>query len=273
MQADFHIHTTASDGCFTPLQILEQAVIAGLTNIAITDHDTIDGCLSMQAYVPANLNVISGIEINTNHLQTEVHILGYGFDLGNVTLKCQLRELAQRRLLRVKRIIEKITALGYNINMKDVLAVASSASVVGRPHVAQALIVKGYFANVSSVFETLLAHGRPGYEPYHKLTPQDAISLIRNSGGLAILAHPGLIGNDDLVREIIPLGLDGLEVYYPQHTETMVNNYCDLAKQYNLLVTGGSDFHGFPERYPQRLGQFICPSIVASKFLSVLQSA
>jgi predicted metal-dependent phosphoesterase TrpH len=161
----------------------------------------------------------------------------------------------------------KITDLGYPIEEQEILRVARVAASVGRPHVAKALIKKGYFSTVAEVFQTLLNRDKPGYVPHYKLTPAEVIALIRQAGGISVLAHPGLVGKDQQVRQIIDLGIDGLEVYHPKHDAAAVERYRILAQDHELLVSGGSDYHAIPGRFPEKLGEFIVPNSVANVFV------
>lgn len=270
IRADFHIHTTASDGRQTPAAILRQAMDAGLTHIAITDHDTVDGLMTLQEHKESynGLVLISGIEFSTDLPDCEIHILGYGFDINNAALREQLTILKEDRVKRVGRIADKLCALGYQISEEEILGNARHAASVGRPHVAKALVEKGYFATISEVFDTLLGHDKPGYVPHYKLTPLQVISLIREAGGVPILAHPGLIGNDEEVEKLILGGIAGLEVYHPEHSPDDVDRYRLIVKERSLLATGGSDYHAIPGRSPEKLGVFCPPPAVAAAFLS-----
>lgn len=260
-KADLHIHTTASDGLYTPQEIIDSALQVGLSHIAITDHDTVDGLLSLNTDSHAQkLSVIPGIEFSTDLPAHEVHILGYYIDIHSQPLRQQLDILTQDRRLRVGRIAEKLAALGYPISQERVLAIAQGATSVGRPHVAKVLVENGYFSSVAEAFSQVLNAGKPAYVSHFKLTPEQVIRLITQAKGVPVLAHPGLVGNDALVAAVIQQGIRGLEVYHPMHSKAEIAKYLNLARQYKLLVTGGSDFHGIPARYPASLGQFYIPA-------------
>ncbi|EGO62099.1 PHP domain-containing protein [Acetonema longum] len=262
-KADLHIHTTASDGLYTPQEIIDSALQAGLSHISITDHDTLDGLLSLNADSHVQkLKVIPGIEFSTDLPAHEVHILGYYIDIRSKPLRQQLDVLTEDRRLRVNKILEKLALLGYPISQEQVLRTAMGATSVGRPHVAKVLVERGYFSSVAEVFSQILSAGKPAYVPHFKLTPEQVIRLIIQAKGVPVLAHPGLIGNDALVSAIIQKGIRGLEVYHPMHSKGEIAKYLSLARQHNLLVTGGSDFHGIPARYPASLGQFYIPADV-----------
>jgi predicted metal-dependent phosphoesterase TrpH len=261
MLADLHIHTTASDGRLSPQEIVRQAEEAGLSHIAITDHDTVAAHLALRAQDVtgprvSRLSIIPGIEFSTDLPGHEVHILGYFIDIDNSKLTDQLAIITNDRLQRAKLMVDKLNKLGYSIDYDRVLAIAGQATSVGRPHIAKALLENNYFSSVADVFTQLLSPNGPAYVPHYKLTPEQVIRLITAAGGMAIVAHPGLIGDDRLVVDLIRAGLHGLEVYHPEHDQVMTSKYLAIAQKYNLKITGGSDFHAIPGRYPDKLGIF-----------------
>lgn len=264
--ADLHIHTTASDGRFTPAQIIIAAQQSGLSYIAITDHDTVDGLLQLNHLkepIPDSLCIIPGIELSTDLPENDVHILGYHIDIFNAELRNQLEILISHRHERAKEMISKLHGLGYTITYERVLELAGNATAIGRPHIAKALVEKEYFTTISDVFIALLDKNGPAYVPHYKLTPEQVIKLIKQAGGIPVLAHPGLVGNDDIVRRVIKAGICGLEVYHPKHDENQIQKYLAMANEHHLLITGGSDFHGIPTRFPQKLGIFTIPATLA----------
>lgn len=267
MSADLHIHTTASDGRLTPQEVIARSYEKGLQIIAITDHDTIDGLLAIQECESpaAKLTVIPGIEFSTDLPHHEVHILGYYIDITNETLNNQLRIIISDRLDRVQKMIEKLQQLGYNVSFCRVMDIAGEAKAVGRPHVAKVLVENGYFPSVKDAFNGLLEKNGPAYIPHYKLSPEQVIDLIHHAGGLAVLAHPGLVGSDEIVQQIINHGIDGLEVYHPSHDEEQTKKYLSYAENNGLVITGGSDFHAISGRFPDDLGIFTIPDIIAVK--------
>lgn len=273
MTADLHIHTTASDGHLTPKAIIAQALEAGLSCISITDHDTVDGLLQlgeMKSVLPASLCLIPGIELSTDLPENEVHILGYHIDIHHTELREQLDRLVAHRHERAKRIIMKLNQLGYMITYERVLELAVTATAIGRPHIAKALVEMNYFSTVSDVFTTLLGNNGPAYVPHYKLTPEQVIELIKKAGGIPVLAHPGLIGNDHIVCEMIETGILGLEVYHPTHDNMQIEKYLAMATERKLAITGGSDFHGIVTRFPATLGIFTIPKALASQLQTFL---
>lgn len=256
---DLHIHTTLSDGTLTPQQVVEVALEKGLTAIAVADHDTIAGVRSaLQAARGTGLTVVPAVEISTEHEDTEVHILGYYFDLDNRDLAEKFRYVRSSRLLRGEEIAAKLRALGMEITLGDIAAESDGESL-GRPHAAAALVRKGYVSSVQEAFERYLRRGRPAYVPRYKLTPFAAAEAIRNAGGCSVLAHPGLGVGTRLIRDLIADGLQGLEAYHSQHTPSHTRRALGLAAEYGLLVTGGSDSHGPGGSHPVEIGEVEVP--------------
>lgn len=265
MLADLHVHTKASDGLFSAEEVCQMALKAGLSAIAITDHDTLEGVKSLERPVPG-LQVMTGVEISTEWRGGDVHILGYNFNENHGLLQETLREFQEERKRRITKMVNKLVSLGYDISEEEV-AINAKGDSIGRPHVAQALVAKGYFKDVNSAFEQLLERGGPAYVPREKTSPQKGIEAILSSGGVPVLAHPGLIENfSDLIGELVPLGLKGVEVYYPLHSDNFVAWMLKTTKNYGLLATGGSDFHGFR-------GDFLGESTVDVSVLEKIRAA
>lgn len=274
MPADLHIHTTASDGRLLPKEVLIYAKECGLSYISITDHDTVEGLLSIESlhdFMKRNIIVIPGIEFSTDLPDHEVHILGYYINPFYNDLRNQLTLITADRRDRIVRMVTKLRQLGYAITVEDVMSKAATNAVIGRPYVAKALVEKGYFKTVSEVFRNLLYNNGPAYVPHYKLSPQQTIGLIKNAGGIPVLAHPGLIADDDIVQEMIKLGICGIEVYHPSHNKEQTDKYAKVAARYKLAATGGSDFHGITGRYPEKLGMFTVEDQVAKQLHSYWQ--
>lgn len=269
MSSDLHMHTTFSDGRMTPEELLLAAKEAGLSYIAITDHDTIDGVryLYEQGLYPGKgIKIIAGIEFSAHDEQHEVHILGYGIDIFHAALQEKLESLSEARWVRFSQMIEKLQQLGYSVTEADVLQIAKESKSISRSHVAQALVQRGYFKTVGEVFHSLLYKNGPAYVPHCRLEAAEIIALIRDAGGLSVLAHPLLVRSDELVQQVIDAGVDGLEVFYPQHDAAVTERYKTMAESRGLLLSGGSDFHAIPTRYPQSLGMFVVEDRYAEKF-------
>lgn len=244
MAVDLHIHTTASDGLETPGEVVARAVDKGLRAIAITDHDTVAGVSEgISAGSKLGMEVIPGIEINTNYRGNEVHILGYFLDCESPALLEQLGRIRKQRVERIGKIVGELNDLGFNIQMKEVLLTAGD-SVVGRPHIARTLVKKGMVSSTDKVFDKYIGEGKVAFVPRYGLTPIEAIGLIKKAGGVPVLAHPGLMNCDGLIGKLVAAGLQGLEVYHSDHTAEQSSHYRRIADNYGLVITGGSDYHG-----------------------------
>jgi hypothetical protein len=269
MPSDLHTHTSFSDGKLTPEELIAEAKKIGLKYLAITDHDTVDGIghLYENGLYPARgINIIPGIEFSARHPTLEIHILAYNIDIYNSALADKLNEVTEGRWTRFSRMIEKLRALGYNITEADVLTLAGSSKSISRSHIARALVKKGAFPTVRDVFNTLLDTGKPAYEPHYRLEVPDIMKLIKAAGGTAVLAHPKLIKDDVLAEQLIGQGMDGIEAFYPLHDKEDTERYLAWAEKYNLIVTGGSDFHGATVgRNPLALGTFTIDDVWAEK--------
>ncbi|MFH0827217.1 MAG: PHP domain-containing protein [Candidatus Omnitrophota bacterium] len=242
--ADLHLHTHYSDGTYAPGQLVRESRKVGLSAIAVVDHDTVEGILPViQAAQGEDLEVLPGIELSAEHEDAEVHILGYLLDYQNKELRMRLDILKNNRLERIYKITDKLKAAGVRLNPEAVFDVAGKGTV-GRLHVARAMVQEGLVENVFEAFQKYIGDRGPAYVLGFKFSPQEAIQLIIDSGGIPVLAHPYTIRDDDMIFKFIEYGLMGLEVYYPEHSQSMINFYLELAKNNNLLVTGGSDCHG-----------------------------
>ncbi|MDI6709630.1 MAG: PHP domain-containing protein [Thermoanaerobacterales bacterium] len=256
MLADLHVHTTASDGSESPAGVVRRALVLGLGAIAITDHDTVAGLQeAREAAAGSPLVVVPGVEINTDYSGREVHVLGY-YPRLEPQFIALLKDRAEARVRRVIRMVEKLNALGIAIRVSDVMARAGQGSV-GRPHVAAALVAAGAVADMREAFDRFIGRGGPAYVPRARLHPAEAVQSIARVGGVPVLAHPGTIGDDRILPELLAAGLAGVEAYHPEHDEDRTKHYLALAERYGLVVTGGSDFHG--EGYHAALGEVSVP--------------
>jgi len=240
---DLHAHSTASDGSKSPTALVAAAKAAGLTAIALTDHDTMDGVA--EAVAAANtfgIRVVPGVELSATDDQREVHLLGLHIQRPTA-IEESLREFRDRRHARAMQIVAKLNALGVSITFEDVLARAADAAI-GRPHLARVLIDGGWARDSRDAFDRYLGAGRPAFVPKHRLSVADAIALVHAGGGLAVLAHPGPEGRRDTIERFVAVGLDGVEVRHPGHTGEDTNRLAALAEFFGLVPSGGSDWHG-----------------------------
>lgn len=248
---DLHTHSTFSDGSFTPEQLAGEAARIGLAAIALTDHDNVEGLDRFLAACTAQkVRGIAGVEISLDFTDGTMHLLGYFIDHHNQSLIQHITRLKLGRVHRNQEILKQINAMGMPLTMGEVAAFAGEDNV-GRLHFAQALVARGYVASKDEAFQKYLAKGKPGYADRARMTPAQGVALIRNSGGLAVLAHPftlnlGKQALENLVGELARAGLQGIEVLYPQQNAKLVKQYSALAEKFKLTATGGTDFHGAP---------------------------
>jgi hypothetical protein len=245
-RVDLHIHSTASDGRLAPAEIVQEAAERGLTYIALTDHDTVDGIAPALAAAQAfpQLKVIPGVEISTDIPQGEVHVLGYFIDYTDPELKSTLDRFRNSRLRRAQGMVAKLEKLGVHIDWQRVQEIAGASSI-GRPHIAQAMLEKGYITSIKQAFTEYLSRDGPAYVEREKMTPAEAVELIVKAKGLAVLAHPLTAGDPEaLTTELKAAGLVGIEAHYDGYSAEEIKQLVGLARRHNLITTGGSDYHG-----------------------------
>lgn len=239
---ELHCHTTYSDGTLTPTQLVNAAVNAGVRALAITDHDTFSGWdEAFAAAKPHNLEIVPGLELSTVHNDRSMHILG--FYPNPDKLSSPLHDRLEARKRRARQMVAKLAELGYPVELPQL----EGAMAPGRPHIAAALVKAGYFESQTEAFDRLLGEDRPAYVHYERFSSTDGIRLLRACGAVPVWAHPYLFrgGNvDDVLQELVANGLMGVEVYHPNHTPSQIEHLKSLCRQYGLLVTGGSDYHG-----------------------------
>lgn len=269
MSSDLHTHTSFSDGKLAPEELVAAAKDARLKYIGITDHDTIEAVSHLYEnglYPNRGINIIPGVEFSAYDPTREVHIIGYNVDIYHRELGDKLNDAAEARWTRFSEMIAKLRELGYDISEADVLTVAGASKSISRSHVARALVKKGLFPSVREAFGKMLETGKPAYVPHYRLQIDEIIALIKKAGGTAVIAHPKLVRDDEFVLSLVERGIDGIEVFYPQHDENDVARYMKMAEDNNLLVAGGSDYHGFTSRHPVELGEFTIEDKWAEKF-------
>lgn len=248
--ADLHLHTRYSDGTFSPEELVAHAVQHGLAAIALTDHDTVEGCADTARECEAvGIEFISGTELTAEHDDTEVHLLGYFLDTQNERLLAEIVKFQVVRQSRIHEMVARINELNVPLRLEDVFALANCKSP-GRPHVARALVKAGLVKTLDEAFERFLKKGRPAWVPKARMSGVDSIHLIHQAGGLAVMAHPGLNRTDEIIPGLVAAGLDGIECFHTKHSTAMSERYLQIADEYRLLVTGGSDCHGYSKAKP-----------------------
>ena len=243
--ADLHVHTFYSDSTFSPEEVVSCAKERGLSAIAICDHDTVDGIDPCMAIGPGyGVEIIPGIEMSVEKMDAEIHVLGYFIDWKQDWLRKKLKEIQDSRVERLFVIIEKLKAVGIKIDAEEVFRIAVNKGSVGRLHIAKAMLNSGAIKNLREAFDKYIGFAKPCYVPYTKLSPKETMDLILKAGGVPVIAHPDLIGNDKYIDEFIDHGLRGLEVYHTDHKSHVSMRYEAMAKDLGLMMTGGSDCHG-----------------------------
>ncbi len=241
---DLHMHTNCSDGLFTPAEILEKVRSANLSAFAITDHDTLNGYKAIQKMLTeTDPELICGVELSAGYNEADLHILAYGFDLDFTPLKSALSRFQEERNRRGRLMVEKLNQLGVNISYEHVQKKAGPG-VIGRPHVAEAIFDSGAVRRYNEAFEKYIGAGGPAYVAKAKFTPSEAIELIHAAGGVAVLAHPAIGEAYRHIEMLVNLGLDGIEVFHPEHSNEDRKKFKKMAQNLGLSITGGSDFHG-----------------------------
>jgi hypothetical protein len=248
--ADLHLHTHFSDGTFTPEELVARACDQGLSAIALTDHDTVEGCpRAAAACEKAGIEFIVGTELTADYKGCELHILGYFLDIENPLLIREMSKCQATRQDRIREMVLRLNQARVPLEAERVFAIANCQSP-GRPHVARALVADGYCAGMDEAFERFLKRGRPAWVPKRRISAANAIELIHQAGGLAVMAHPGLNRSDDVIPPVVKAGLDGIECFHTKHSTHASERYLELADRYKLLVTGGSDCHGMSKGRP-----------------------
>jgi len=243
---DLHTHTTASDGRCTPDQLVARASAAGVTVLSVTDHDTVAATdAAAAACRTAGIEFVPGIEITAVREGADVHVLGYFLHAASPVLETFLADQRRRRITRVREMIDRLAGLGIRLDPDAILrpGLDDPSKAVGRPWIASALVAAGHVADKNEAFDRFLARGRPAFVPRTGAPPEEVFARIHDAGGIASIAHPGLIGRDEWLDEFAASGVDALEAFHSDHDEEATMRYLALARRLDLAVTGGSDYH------------------------------
>jgi predicted metal-dependent phosphoesterase TrpH len=241
---DLHVHTTSSDGTFTPAEVIKAAQSEGLSALGITDHDSVSALPVIgEIGEKAGVEIVPGVELSAEENGQEIHILGYYMSWREDWFRKKLAMLSQTREERAREIVRRLNTLGIDLNFETIKEL-SGEGAIGRLHIARALEKTGYVKHVQSAFRLYLGDGKPAYVKKYPLTPVEAIEMIRELKGVSSLAHPGILRNSELILNIIKSGIDGLEVFHIEHSRSVTHGFLELAQKHNLLITGGSDCHG-----------------------------
>jgi predicted metal-dependent phosphoesterase TrpH len=250
MFADLHLHTNFSDGTYTPEELAAHGKRVGLSAMALTDHDTVEGCERMtRACESLGIEFVPGTELTAEVDDIEVHLLGYFLDTKNQKLLEQTSKFQAVRQNRIHEMVARLNGQGIALRAETVFEIANCRSP-GRPHVGRALVRERFCRNMNEAFDRFLKKGRPAWVPKFKISAFDAIELIHGAGGLAVMAHPGLNQSDSIIPTLVDAGLDGIECFHSKHPRKMSDHYLQIADLHRLLVTGGSDCHGMSKGKP-----------------------
>ena len=250
MFADLHLHTRFSDGTYSPEEVAALGREFGFAALALTDHDTVEGCAPMAAACEAaGIEFITGAELTAEHDGNEVHLLAYFIDIRNAKFLAEIAKFQAVRQNRIREMVARLNQLNVPLAAETVFALANCRSP-GRPHVARALVNAGHCATSDVAFERFLKKNRPAWVPKMKMSATDGIELIHQAGGLAVIAHPGLNRTDEVIPDLVDAGMDGIECFHTKHSTSTTERYLELADKFHLLITGGSDCHGLSKGKP-----------------------
>jgi predicted metal-dependent phosphoesterase TrpH len=268
---DLHVHSSASDGRFSPEDIVNKAAELGLAVIALSDHDTVDGIAPalLEARKYPRLKVIPAVEISTDMPEGQVHILGYFIDYTDTELVSSLADFRSSRERRARGMVEKLGNLGMEIDWTRVQEIAGDGAI-GRPHIARAMLEKNYIESFGEAFDRYIGHGGPAYVPRDKMTPAEAVKMILKASGLPVLAHPSTTGDPEkIIDELKAAGLIGIEAYYKDYTAEEIEGWVKLATWHNLIATGGTDYHGIKDAGEVMLGGTEVPMESVEKLVAL----
>jgi len=248
--ADLHLHTYFSDGTYSPDELVAQAARQELAVVALTDHDTVEGCQpTASACHTAGIEFITGTELTAEQAGHEIHILGYAIDLQHPRFLKEIGKFQAVRQNRIREMVQRLNQVNVPLHADQVFALANCRAP-GRPHVARALVQAGLVGSLDEAFERFLKKNRPAWVPKFKMSAAEATELIHEAGGVAVMAHPGLNRSDEVIPGMVDDGLDGIECFHTKHSQTISEHYLHIAEKFGLLVTGGSDCHGLSKGRP-----------------------
>jgi 3',5'-nucleoside bisphosphate phosphatase len=271
LKYDLHLHTTGSDGRLTPTELVKLARSRGLKVIAVTDHDSVGGIdeAIKEALNEPPVTIIPGVEINTDLASGELHVLGYFINYVDPELVVSLGKIRESRVGRAGKMVDKLHGLGLQVEWQRILDLARGDSIC-RPHIAQAMLEKGYVSSEREAFDKYIGRNGPAYVEREKVKPVDAVEIIKKAGGLPVLAHPADIQElDDMIKELIEAGLVGLEVYYGQYDKATVDRLIRIAENYKLIMTGGTDYHHFQDDHEVPMGSVDIPDSCIRQLFSL----
>lgn len=268
MKADLHVHTSCSDGRYSPEQIIQLANQKNIEVLSITDHDSVSGIESaiVESHKCRSLFFVPGVEISTVSSDNEIHILGYFVDFKELRLCERLSQLSLSRKTRAARMVANLKSLGLEIELSRLNSIAGEGNL-GRPHLAQAMLEKGYVSSFKEAFDRYIGRDKPAYVEREKITPEEAIDLIMNAKGVAVLAHPAEVTQlDNHLSALKKSGLTGVEVWYKDYSSETVDTLLKRARKFDLIATGGSDYHGLDECDKlETIGNIDIPSVYVDK--------
>jgi predicted metal-dependent phosphoesterase TrpH len=272
LRIDLHTHSNHSDGVHAPSVLIDLAKWKGISALSLCDHDSLEGYPELEAAAKRDgIEIISGVELSCEYGGRDLHILGYGVDRGHGPLQALLTEFRATRKRRGEQIVEKLGAQGVHLDIDRVLARAAGGAL-GRPHIAASLLEAGYVTDHAQAFVKYIGEGCPAYVEKYKMRPDDAVAAIHAAGGLAFVAHPGYYLEDETAfRALLERGFDGVEVYHPHHNPHVVSRLLAIARDHGLLISGGSDFHGFAGR--DNLGEPPVPYALLERIKETLAQA
>jgi predicted metal-dependent phosphoesterase TrpH len=270
-RVDLHVHSTASDGKYAPEEIVRKAAALGIRYLSLTDHDSVDGIASAVKAASAfpRLTFIPGVEVSTDVAEGEIHILGYFIDYHNQELSDALKRFRTSREGRARGMVDKLAGLGMAIDWKRVREIAGDGAI-GRPHIAQAMLEKGYIDSFKEAFDKYIGRDGPAYVEREKMTPEEAVALVIRSGGLPVLAHPFTVKNmEKWVAALKAVGLIGIEAYYKDNTPEETEATLKIADRFGLVATGGTDFHGIEDTGEVMMGGVDVPVKAAKRLIAM----